>query len=443
MDTIGVLQLLCIFLLLLLSAFFSSAETSLTTVNKLKIRSLVDEGNKRAIVLTNIQEHSGKMLSAILIGNNIVNISASSLTTMLAIRVWGSNSVGIVTGFLTLIILVFGEITPKTMATLYAEELALFYAPIIIALINILTPIIFFIDKISKFVLRIFRVDISAGSRAMTESELKTIVDVSHEDGVIESDERKMIYNVFDFGSSYAKDIMVPRIHMRSVESSSSYEEVLQIFKEEKYTRLPVYEDDTDNIIGMIIMKDFFLSDSKKFFKIRDMLREVYYTYEYKITSELMMEMQKNSMSMAIVINEYGAAVGLITMEDLLEEIVGEIRDEYDEDEIDLIKEIGEREYLVEGSVKIDDLNEALSLNLESEDYDSVAGLIIDLLDRLPEVGEKVETEDHIILEVVSTSRNRIDKVHLYLPEPSALEEDLELLTEDSYFPGNTTEETT
>lgn len=424
MDTSGVIQWIALFLLLGLSAFFSSAETSLTTVNKMKIRSLVEEGNTKAITLTKVHEHSGKMLSAILIGNNIVNISASSLATLLAIRCFGNGSVGIMTGVLTILVLVFGEITPKTLATIYSEELALFYAPIIMGLMKILTPIIFVIDKLASVVLHLFHADKAAKSRAMTENELKTIVDVSHEDGVIESDERKMIINVFEFGDSLAKDIMVPRINMCSVSIDSTYEEVLDVFKKDKYTRLPVYEEDTDNIVGMIIMKDFFLVESRKFFKIRDILRDVYYTYEHKKTSDLMVEMRRDSMSLAIILNEYGGAVGLITMEDLLEEIVGEIRDEYDEDEKDLIQEISKREYLVEGSVKLDDLNDALELHLTSEDYDSIGGLMIEALDRLPDAGEKVETEDGIILEVVSTSKNKIDQVHLYLPEPAEEETD-------------------
>lgn len=425
LDTAGVIQWLTLILLLGLSAFFSSAETALTTVNKLKIRSLVEEGSKKAATLTKVHENSGKMLSAILIGNNIVNISASSLATLLAIDYFGSTSVGVMTGVLTVLVLVFGEITPKTLATIYSEELALFYAPIVLGLMKVLTPVIFIIDLLASGVLRLFHADRAARSRAMTENELKTIVDVSHEDGVIESDERKMIYNVFEFGDSLAKDIMVPRINMCSVSITSSYEEVLSIFKEDKYTRLPVYDEDTDNITGMIIMKDFFLVESRKFFKIRDIMRDVYYTYEHKKTSDLLVEMRRDSMNLAIVLNEYGGAVGLVTLEDLLEEIVGEIRDEYDEDEKDLIRELSEREYLVEGSVKLDDLNDALELALTSEDYDSIGGLIIEALDRLPEAGDRVTTATGIILEVVSTSKNRIDQVHLYLPEPPT-EEDTE-----------------
>lgn len=420
MDTGIIIQWMLLLVLLILSALFSSAETALTTVNKMRIRTLVEEGNRKAIIFTKIYEQSGKMLSTVLIINNIVNIVASAMATALAIRIWGSVSVGIVTFVLTLLILVFCEITPKTLATLYSEKLALSYAGFILFFMTILTPLIVIINYLSVLTLKIFHINASANSTAMTENELKTIVDVSHEDGVIESAERKMIYNVFEFGDSLAKDIMIPRIDICSVESSASYDEVYALFQREKYTRIPVYEDATDNIIGIIILKDFFLVDSKRFFKIRDILRDVYYTYEYKKTSELMMEMRKESMNLAVVLNEYGAAEGIITMEDLLEEIVGELRDEYDEDEIDLIKEVAEREYNIEASIKLDDLNDALGLNLVSEDYDSVGGLIIGLLDRLPSAGEAVVTSDNITLEVISTSKNRIDKVHMYLPEPQS-----------------------
>ncbi len=426
MDTTIIIQSVCLVLLILLSAFFSSAETSLTTVNKIKIRTLVEEGDKRAIRLTKVYSNSAKMLSAILVGNNIVNISASALSTTLAIRIWGNTVVGIVTGVLTIVILVFGEITPKTIATIHSEEIALSYAGVILFLMKAFTPIIFIIDKIALLLLFVLHIDPKSADKSMTETELKTIVDVSHEDGVIESSERKMIYNVFDFGDSCAKDIMIPRINVCSIELSSTYDEILEVFKNEKYTRLPVYEEDTDNIVGLINMKDFLLYESRKFFKVRDILRDVYFTYESKKTSELMMELKKSTLSMAIVLNEYGGAEGIITMEDLLEEIVGEIRDEYDEDEFDLIKTINEHEYLVEGSLKLDDLNDALSLSLESEDYDSVGGLIIGLLDRLPDAGESVSTPDGIILEVVSTSKNKIDQVHLYLPDTQQEDETIE-----------------
>lgn len=417
MDSTDAIQFGVLIVLLLLSAFFSSAETSMTSVNKIKILSLAEQGNKKARTLLKILEDSGRMLSTVLIGNNIVNLTASALATSLSIRIWGSTAVGLATGVLTLLILIFGEISPKTLATIHSEKLALNYAGTIIFLMRILTPVIFLINNLSLLFLRLMRVDPSAKMNTMTEHELRTILDVSHEDGVIESEERQMIYNVFDFGDSLAKDIMVPRVDMVFVNVNSTYQEVITIFKEEKFTRLPVYEGTTDNVIGVIIIKDLIFYDVSREFNIRDIMREPHFTYEYKKTSELMLEMRQDFINFTIVLDEYGATAGLVTLEDLLEEIVGEIRDEYDKDEEDLIRQINDREFIVEGSMKLDDLNDALNLDLESEDYDSIGGYIIERLDHLPGTGESVVSDNEIKLVVDAVEKNRIDKVHIYLPE--------------------------
>ena len=416
MDSSDVTQLIILLILLGLSAFFSSAETALTTVNKIRIRSLAEDGNKRAKTVLKITDDSGKMLSAILIGNNIVNLSAASLTTSLAYS-FGGSMVAIASGILTVLILLFGEITPKTMATIHAEKMALIYAPIISIFMKVMTPVIFIINGLSIGVLFLLRVDPNAKNDLMTETELRTIVDVSHEDGVIESDEREMIYNVFDLGDAKAKDVMVPRVHVTFADVNSTYEELLDIFREDKFTRLPIFEDTTDNVVGTINMKDLLLYDNTKEFHIRDILREAYFTYEYKSISELLVEMRQASFNIAIVLDEYGETAGLITLEDILEEIVGEIHDEYDENEEDFVQEVTEREYIIEGS-NLDDLNDRLDLDLNSEEYDSLGGFIIERLDRLPEAGDSIVTEEGIRMVVEKLDKNRIEKVHVYLPEP-------------------------
>lgn len=423
MDSGDVTQLIILIILLMLSAFFSSAETALTTVNRIRIRSLADDGSKRAKTVLKITDNSGKMLSAILIGNNIVNVAAASITTSLAYSLGGS-AVAIANVVITIAILLFGEITPKTTATIHAEKLALIYAPIISIFMKIMTPVIFIINGLSNAVLLLLRIDPNAKNQTMTENELRTIVDVSHEDGVIESDEKEMIYNVFDLGDAKAKDVMVPRVHVTFADVNTTYEELIEIFREDKFTRLPIFEDSTDNVIGTINMKDLLLFDNTKEFHIRDILREAYFTYEYKNISELLVEMREASFNIAIVLDEYGDTAGLITLEDILEEIVGEIHDEYDENEEDFIKEIGEREYMIEGSTNLDDLNDRLDLQLESEDYDSLGGFIIEHLDRLPEEGDSITTEDGLRLVVESLDKNRIESVHAYLPEPSVETED-------------------
>lgn len=430
MDPSDAIQFVILFILLLLSAFFSSAETALTTVSKIKMRSLADDGNKRAAAVLDITEnHSAKMLSAILIGNNIVNLYAASLTTTLAYRLGGA-MVSIATGILTVAILIFGEITPKNAATINSGKLSLAYIPVIKLFMTIMTPVIFIVNLLSRGVMFLLRIDPDAKNDAMTEDELRTIVDVSHEDGVIESGEKEMIYNVFDLGDARAKDVMVPRVHVTFADVSSTYHELLEIFKEDKYTRLPVYEETTDNVIGTINMKDLLLFENKEHFHVRDILREAYFTYEYKSISELLVEMRDASFNIAIVLDEYGETAGLITLEDILEEIVGEIHDEYDENEESFLQKIDDREYMVEGALSLDDLNDRLGLELESEDYDSVGGFIIQCLDRLPEVGDEFTTEDGIRMVVEQLDKNRVQLVHVYLPEKA--DEDSEDEREDS-----------
>lgn len=253
----------------------------------------------------------------------------------------------------------------------------------------------------------------------MTEAELRSVVNVSHQDGVIESDEKEMIYNVFDLGDAIAKDVMVPRVNVTFADIDSSYDELINLFREDKSSRLPVYPGDKKIMLSETInMKDLLLYDSKKSeFQIKDILREAYFTYEYKSISELLVEMRQASFNIAIVLDEYGETSGLITLEDILEEIVGEIHDEYDENEEENIKAVGKHEYIIEGSTNLDDLNDSLDLNLESEDYDSLGGFIIEKLDRLPKAGDSVSTEEGIRMVVEKLDKNRIETVHLYLPE--------------------------
>lgn len=422
MDPSDAIQLLILILLLILSAFFSSAETALTTVNRIRIRSLAEDGNKRAATVLKILDHQDKMLSAILIGNNIVNLSSSSLATLLATDIFGSAGAGIATGILTLCILVFGEISPKSLASANSEKLSMLYAGIIYNLMTVLTPLIFIVNLLARGFMWILHADMDHKDDAYTEDELRVIMDVSHEEGVIESEERRMINNVFDFDDSCAKDIMVPRIDMQFIDVEATYEDVLAAIRTQMYTRMPVYEDTTDNVIGILNIKDLILIGKTEEFQVRNYMREAYYTYEFKKTSELFMDMKNNSISMAIVLDEYGATAGLITLEDLIEEIVGEIRDEYDADELNDIKKLSDREYSIDASMRLDDLNDALDLDFQSEDYDSLGGLVIGLLDRLPEAGETVQDGVYTFT-VESIDKNRIERIRLLLPEPEKNED--------------------
>ncbi len=420
MDTTGVIQITALLILVILSAFFSSAETAFSTVNRVRLRTLSEEGHKGAARVLGILDQYGKMLSAVLIGNNIVNLSASSVATTFAIRTWGNRAVGIMTGILTFVILICGEIIPKTWAMQRAESITLMYSGIIRMLMTLLTPVILVIDNLSNWILRFLHISSDGNNFSITEKELKTYVDVSHEGGVIESEERELIYNVFDFGDMVAKDIMIPRIQMTTVPIDASYQELLSTFQASMFTRIPVYEGDPDHIIGVVNIKDFILVKDKEKFHLKKILREAYYTYEYKRVSDLLMEIREKSLSIAFVLSEYGVTVGMITLEDMIEELVGEIRDEYDADEEELIQQLEDGLYLVEGSMKLNDINDALDIELDSEDYDSIGGLIIEKLERLPQDKETILLDNGISLQAEGVQDNRIIKVRITLPDTDA-----------------------
>lgn len=414
MESDSLPRILGIIVLLLLSAFFSSAETALTTANKVKLKALADEGDKRAKTAIKVQDNYGKMLSTILIGNNIVNIAASAMATVFASRI--NLSVGIVTGILTVIVLMFCEILPKNISMAKANALAPVYAGIINLLMKLFTPLIFVFDGVAKLFMRILKID--KVKDAMTESEFLTYVDVSHEDGVIEDDEKEIIMNVFDFGDHVAKDIMIPRVNMVMISRDATMEETMEKFRKYMYTRLPVYEGDKDNVVGILNIKDIIKCEKPEDFKVADMMYEGYYTAEFKKTAELLNEMRESRVNMAFVLNEYGTCEGMITLEDLLEEIVGEIRDEYDADEENLIQKMEENTYLIEGSMKLNDINDELGTELSSEDYDTIGGLVIEYLeDTIPEDGATVTTKENVTLKVSGLSNNRIQKVIMTLPE--------------------------
>ena len=421
METSDIIQLVIVIILLSASAFFSSAETALMTSNKLRMRNLAENGDKRAAKVLKVTENTDKMLSAILIGNNIVNLTASSISTALTLKIFGSKLVGIATGILTFLILVFGEITPKNVASKNAEKMALAYIGVISFLVTLLTPVIFIVNTVSKFVISIFNKN-GDDNNAVTEEELRAMVEYSHEEGVIENEEKKMIVNVVDFGDTVAGDIMVPRVDMVMVDEKSSYEEILQVFREERYTRIPVYEETPDNVIGILNVKDFLLIEDKENFVMKELLREPLYTYEYKKTSALMMDMRKTGANIVIVLDEYGITAGLITLEDMLEEIVGEIRDEFDADEDEGITKVSDLEYMIDGSTNLDDINDRIGLSLSSEEYESIGGLIMEKLGRLPVEGEIINF-DNIVLTVKKMDHARIEKVCLKLKQPVVKEQ--------------------
>lgn len=404
-----------IFLIILigLSAFFSASETALISLSKIRLRRMVDDDVKNAHIISRLVEKPSNLLGAILIGNNIANIGASALAASLAIDYFGpSKGVAVSTIAMTLLILIFAEVTPKSLASQFSEKTSIKVSKPMFYITKLLWPLTYILTMITNVLVRLLGGKKEGSQPLITEDELKTIVNVSHEEGLLEGDERQMIYNVFEFGDSQAKDVMTPRTNMVAVSVESTYDELVSVFKEENFSRTPVYDEDIDDIIGILHVKDLiFYVNKKESFNLRDLIRPVYYTYEYKPTSLLFDEMRLSRSPVAIILDEYGGTAGIVTTEDLVEEIVGEIRDEYDEEHED-IEVIKEDEYLVEGSMKIDLLNDMIGTSIESEDFDSIGGFIIGLLDRFPDEDEVIEY-NNIRFVVEKVEKNRIEKMRI------------------------------
>lgn len=413
MDSDSTWQLIILVILLCSSAFFSASETALMSLSKIRIRHMVDEKVKGAQLVSKLVENPGKLLSAILIGNNVVNIGASALATSIAIDYFGEKGVGIATAMMTILVLIFGEITPKSIAARNSESISLKVSGIINIITTILNPITIIFNYLTNGIVRLLGGKVEMGKPYITEEELKTMVDVSHEEGVLEVEEKQMIYNVFEFGDSQVKDVMVPRTDMVAIEVSSTYEEIMDVFKREQFSRLPIYKETTDNIIGILHVKSLvFFDNSKEKFDINKYMIKPYFTYEYKPTTELFDEMRKNRVAMTVVLDEYGGTAGIVTMEDLVEEIVGDIEDEYDNEEHDEIQVIKEDEYIVDGSAKIELVNEMIGTNIESEDFDSIGGYVIGEIGGFPKKGETIEC-GNIKFIIEDIDKNRIKKLKI------------------------------
>ena len=420
MDTGNIIKLIILIILLILSGFFSSAETALTTLNRIRLNIAASNGDKKAILLVKITSNSSKMLSAILIGNNIVNLSASALATILAQNIWGNKYVSFATGILTFLVLIFGEIIPKTVASLYPEKIAYLYVYIINILMIVLTPFIFVVDKISYVLLMCLGIDTNKKRDIITEAELRGIVSASTKHGIIEDSEEDIINNVFDLSDALARDIMVPRIDMCSASVDTPMSDFYELVRDNKYTRIPIYENTIDNIIGFVNIKDILFdiinsdgNNTESVHNLKDYVRSTIYTFEQKNLYELLEEMKDQSIPLAVVLDSYSAVSGIITLEDILEELVGEIRDEYDADEVDTIRKADKHHYIVSGITRIEDFNEFFNTNLSSNDYDSISGIILEKLDRIPSIDETIEIDD-LTLRVIKLNKQRIDTLIVY-----------------------------
>ncbi len=405
------LELISLFVLIILSAFFSGSETAFMSVNRIKIKEKVQRGDEHAARVDKLLHNQTKLLTTILIGNNLVNIAASSIATALSIELFGSKGVGIATGVVTLLILIFGEITPKSLGNNHsidyakAASIPLYYLEII------LSPFIYLFTKIVNFFVK----DKSLISSAfLSEEEIRRFVDVSQREGVIKETEQEMIQSVFEFDDTLVKEIMIPRIDMVCIEKNASLSELIQMGVEKGHSRIPVFEESIDNIIGLIYIKDLLelLLEEKKDVDIKEFVKPIYFIPEGKPINQLLSEMKERKEHMAVVVDEYGGTSGLITIEDLLEEIVGDIQDEFDLEK-SYIEVIDDNTLMLDGRVDIEELNKYLEDPLiESDNYETVSGLILYYLNRLPVKGEKLELEDMTFV-IESIIDNRIRKIKL------------------------------
>lgn len=415
MDSSYTREIILLIILLILSGFFSMSETALMSLSKIRIRHMTEEGIKGAKLVEKLLEDPNKLLGAILIGNNIVNIGASALATTLTTRFFGGSeaSVAVATMGMTILVLIFGEITPKSVAKQKSEKVSLLVSKPIKLCVTLFKPLVVVFTGISSVFIRLSGADPKAAEPFITEEELKTMVGVSEEEGVLEDVEKEMIFNVFDFADMQVKDVMVQRVDISALSVDTTYEEVLDLVKRDQFSRIPIYNETIDDIIGILNVKDLIIADNaKEGFDVRKYVREPFYTFEFKKITEVFNEMKKTRNPMSVVLDEYGGTVGIITLEDIIEEVVGEIEDEYDE-ESNMIEVVDENEYIVDGSTKLHDISELIGVNIESEDLDSVGGLIIEELGRIPEKDEEVLIND-IRFVVEELDKNRIKKVRIY-----------------------------
>jgi gliding motility-associated protein GldE len=383
------LKLVVLGILLILSGFFSGSETALISLNKFRLKKLIDEGQKNALTLEKLLKHPNKMLAAILIGNNLVNVAIAAIMTSMAIEFFGSTGVGIATGLATLLILIFGEVIPKSFATKNAEKLSLWVAKPVNLSVILFSPIVWFFSILTDLVLKV-----TGGEKRyhfVSEEELKLLMDLGAEEGVIEEEEKEMIRGVFEFGDTTVREIMTQRTDINRVDVTKSFTEVLEFVIGTGHSRIPVYENNIDNIIGLLYAKDLFqhIKDKNRF-NLKKFTRPPFFVPETKKLDDLFREMRAKKVQIAIVLDEYGGTAGLVTLEDLLEEIVGEITDEYDVEEHP-VQIIDENTIIVDGKMPIDEVSELLNLKLEKDGQESIGGLVISLFDRIPRENDSIK----------------------------------------------------
>lgn len=399
---------------LIVAAGAAAAETALTSISHIRMRNLAEEGDVKAQRIRRVLEHPDTFLSTILIVSNLAVISASTLATIIAVDIDFSFAEVISTVLLSLIVLIFCEITPKTAAVQNPERVARFMLRPVEVVSGALKYVVVALTAITSGMLHAFGVETRRRGPFLTEEELRLMVEVGEEEGVLEEEEREMIHNVFDLGDTFAREVMVPRIDMVTVEADDALEDATQTIVQGGFSRIPVYDDTINDIIGVLYAKDLLrvLATGQAPQKIRQLpLRSAYFVPESKRLDDLLHEMQRQRVHMAIVVDEYGAVVGLVTIEDLVEEIIGDIKDEYDLEE-QIFERVSETEFLVDAKINMDDLNERIDTDLPAEDYDTLGGFVYTQLDKIPAVGDVVTYND-LTITVLGTKGRRVTKVKI------------------------------
>jgi CBS domain containing-hemolysin-like protein len=412
-DTQALLQLIVLIISLILCAMASAAETALTSVSRIKLKNLVEEGDNKALEIEQLISQPNVFLTAILVVNSVAVIVASSMTTLLAINFIPKYGEVIGTVIISLVVLIFCEITPKTTAVQNPVRWArVLVNPVRIAA-WLLHPLIITLSAITNTLIRLIGGQIKHRGPFVTEEELRLLVNVGEEEGILEEEETDMIHSIFEFADTTVREVMIPRIDMITLESDATVDEAVDLALQGGFSRIPVYEETIDTILGVLFTKDMLkqLREGHNSLPIRELVRPAYFVPESKKLDDLLREIRQNRTHMAIVVDEYGSVVGLVTIEDLVEEIVGDIKDEYDREE-NLYEQISQFEYIFDAKINLDEFNELMDTDLESEDYETLGGFLLGQLDKIPVAGDTI-TFKNLAFTVLTTRGLRITKVRV------------------------------
>jgi CBS domain containing-hemolysin-like protein len=403
-----------------MSGYFSATETAFSSLNRIRVKNMAEKGNKKAELVLHLLEDYNSILSTILIGNNIVNILGASLATVFFVRLLNEDvGPSVATIVSTIVVLIFGEISPKTLAKERPEKFAMFSAPVLRVLKTILTPINFIFGLWKKLLSIIFKSD---EDRSITEEELLTIVEEAEQEGGIDEEESNLIRSAIEFSEVEAIDILTPRIDITGIPMDATKEEIAKVFAETGYSRIPIYEDNLDHIEGIIYQKDFHNYVYNTDREVASIIRPVHYITKNKNIDELLKELQKEKSHFAVVVDEYGGTAGIVTLEDIIEELVGEIWDEHDEVTQDIVQN-SESEYLILGSANIEEVLDMLDIDMDEElDVLTVSGWVMDQLQKIPEEGDSF-TYENLTVKVLKMDERRVDEVLITVKEDAKEDE--------------------